>query len=97
MQHGVIDQVASKGIHWHFTTPRTPYHGGIWEAAVKVVKRHLIRITREASLKYEETLLIQIEAILNSHPIMSISSDFNVVGSLNARPFFDRHSYYLIS
>ncbi|KAG5316089.1 RTXE polymerase, partial [Pseudoatta argentina] len=45
-------------------------HGGLWEAAVKVTKRHLVRITRNSNLKREEleTLLIQIKAILNSRP-----------------------------
>lgn len=29
--------MVSKGINWHFTTPRAP-HGGLWEAAVKGTK-----------------------------------------------------------
>jgi len=56
---------------------------------VKAVKRHLIRMTREASLKYEEleTLLIQIEAILNSRPITPISSDPNDLAALTPGHF----------
>ncbi|XP_067204174.1 uncharacterized protein [Linepithema humile] len=65
------------GICWHFIPPRAPHHGGLWEAAVKSAKRHLLKITKDAHLKYEElpTLLIQIEAILNSRPLTPISSD----------------------
>lgn len=57
--------------------PRSPHHGGLWEAAVKAVKRHLMRITKGTHLRYEEfhTLLVQIEAILNSRPLTPISSD----------------------
>ncbi|XP_067208536.1 uncharacterized protein [Linepithema humile] len=69
--------MATKGINWHFITPRAPHHGGLWEAAVKGTKRHLYRITKEAHLKYQEleTLLIQIEAILNSQPLTPLFSD----------------------
>ncbi|XP_071581395.1 uncharacterized protein [Temnothorax nylanderi] len=77
MQQQVIDQATNKGVHWHFIPPRSPHHGGLWEAVVKAAKRHLIKVTKDSHLKYEEleTLLIQIEAILNSRPLTPISSD----------------------
>ncbi|XP_018397677.1 PREDICTED: uncharacterized protein LOC108775725 [Cyphomyrmex costatus] len=73
----IINYVSSKGIRWRFIPPRAPHHGGLWEAAVKGAKRHLYRVTREAHLRYEEleTLVIQIEAILNSRPLTPVSSD----------------------
>lgn len=76
-QHQVNNYASNHGIHWHFILLRAPHHGGLWEAAVKAAKRHLIKITRDAHLKYEEleTLLIQIEAILNSRPISSDPAD----------------------
>lgn len=59
------------GIKWHFIPPLSPNFGGLWEAGVKSVKHHLNRITKDAILTSEEmnTLLIQIEALLNSRPI----------------------------
>ena len=32
-QQQVSDQLANKGVHWHFILSRALYHGGIWEAA----------------------------------------------------------------
>lgn len=54
-----------------------PYFGGIKEAAVKSLKRHLQRILGEATLTFEEmsTLLAQIEACLNSRPLQALSND----------------------
>lgn len=52
---------------------------GIWEAAVKSTKYHLRRVLGDASLTYEEmyTLLVEIEACLNSRPLIPLSNDKN--------------------
>lgn len=52
---------------------------GLWEVAVKAAKFHIKRIIGEASLRHEEllTLLVQVEAILNSRPLTPLSTDPN--------------------
>lgn len=49
---------------------------GLWEAGVKSCKYHLKRIIGNTSFTYEEfsTLLVQIEAVLNSRPLVPMSS-----------------------
>lgn len=63
-------------ITWKFILAKSPHWGGLWEAAVKAGKYHLIR-TPDASLTYEEfsTVLIEIEAILNSRLLCPLSSN----------------------
>ncbi|CAI6372181.1 unnamed protein product [Macrosiphum euphorbiae] len=68
---------AEIGVQWKFIPPRAPHFGGLWEAAVKSVKGHLRKILGNAMLIYEElyTVLVRIEACLNSRPITPLSSD----------------------
>lgn len=73
----VINELTVKGITWHFNTPLAPHHGGLWEAAVKSFKRHLKTVAGEVVFTFEElsTLLVRVEAALNSRPIASPSDD----------------------
>nr|XP_022914664.1 uncharacterized protein LOC111425114 [Onthophagus taurus] len=66
-----------KGVIWHFIPARSPHFGGIWEAAVKRVKYHLMRTIGDERLTYEtfSTVLIQIESIVNSRPLLPLCSD----------------------
>ncbi|XP_072400496.1 uncharacterized protein [Diabrotica undecimpunctata] len=76
----VITQYASKdNIHWHFIPPYSANFGSLWEAAVKSTKHFLKRTMLNRILIYENfnTLLVQIEGILNSRPLYSLSNDPN--------------------
>lgn len=64
-------------IKWRFNPPATPHFNGLTEAGVKSVKTHLVM--GEQVLTYEEfnTVLIDIEVVLNFRPLSPISSDAN--------------------
>lgn len=71
--------LADNQIRWHFIPAKSPHLGGLWEAAVRSCKFHLRRVLGNSSLSYEEmyTLLVQVEACLNSRPLVPISHDVN--------------------
>ena len=61
-------------IEWLFIPPRSPNFGGLWEAAVKSMKR---RVMGNSFLTYEEitTILCQIEQVLNHRPLMALTNN----------------------
>ena len=74
----VISQFSStQGISWKFIPERAPNFGGLWESAVKSMKTHLRRIVSDVKLTFEEftTILSQIEAVLNSRPLVPCPCD----------------------
>ncbi|XP_065094436.1 uncharacterized protein LOC135714960 [Ochlerotatus camptorhynchus] len=68
---------AENQIQWKFIPPRAPHFGGLWEAAVKSAKHHLLREIGHISIRQENmtTLLTQIEMCLNSRPLTPIPCD----------------------
>ncbi|XP_055525968.1 uncharacterized protein LOC129718847 isoform X2 [Wyeomyia smithii] len=69
----------SEEIIWHLNPPKAPPFGGLWEAAVKVAKSQLYRQLGGSRLSYEDmsTVLAEIEAAMNSRPIVPMSEDPN--------------------
>ncbi|GFU95285.1 integrase catalytic domain-containing protein [Trichonephila clavipes] len=60
-----------------FIPPKSPHLGGLWEAGVKSVKHHLKRAIGNLHFTFEEfeTIMIQVEGILNSRPLTPLSND----------------------
>ncbi|XP_052565835.1 uncharacterized protein LOC120412439 [Culex pipiens pallens] len=75
----VAKEFADQGIRWIFSPPSAPHFGGLWEAAVRSAKHHLLRVLGEETLAIEDmtTLLVQVESCMNSRPITQLSDDPN--------------------
>ena len=59
------------GIEWKFNTELAPWYGGVWERLVRSVKsslRIMFKSCSETSVDFE-TILCQIEEIINKRPI----------------------------
>ena len=64
-----------KDIKWRFNPSLCPWMSGSWESLIKSVKRSLESITNGRTITEEllTTLLYEVESILNSQPLTSIS------------------------
>uniref|UniRef100_A0A182K662 Integrase_H2C2 domain-containing protein n=1 Tax=Anopheles christyi TaxID=43041 RepID=A0A182K662_9DIPT len=73
----IFSWCANEEIQWRLIPPRAPHFGGLWEAAVRSAKQHLIRTIESTSLTQEGmiTLLAQVEQCLNSRPLIPLSSE----------------------
>ncbi|XP_059050688.1 uncharacterized protein LOC131845624 [Achroia grisella] len=73
----IAELLALQKTTWHYIPPYSPNFGGLWEAAVRSTKLILRKVIGESTLTYEElsTVLIQIEACLNSRPLSQLSDD----------------------
>ncbi|XP_055681872.1 uncharacterized protein LOC129789246 [Lutzomyia longipalpis] len=76
-QEKVTREMSRFNVQFHFIPPHAPTFGGLWERGVGSVKTHLKRVLGETCLTYEEfyTILVQVEACLNSRPLCALSSD----------------------
>ncbi|UYV67861.1 hypothetical protein LAZ67_5002285 [Cordylochernes scorpioides] len=85
----IAEILANDGAEWKFSPPGAPHFGGLWEVGIKCFKYHFRRIIGETLLTYEEflTLIVQIEACLNSRPLGPISGDPNDLAVLTPAHF----------
>ena len=85
----IFESMAEQEIEWHFNPASGPHFAGLAEAGIKSVKQLLSRAIGDQVLTYEElnTVLIQIEATLNSRPITPMSTDPNDMQALTPAHF----------
>ncbi|GFW56923.1 integrase catalytic domain-containing protein [Trichonephila clavipes] len=70
---------ASHTIYWQFIIERDPWWGGFYKRFIRTVKLDLQKTVGKTTLFRDEleTLLIEIERVLNSRPLSIFFSEFN--------------------
>jgi len=73
-----------KSIKWSFSPPYGSHFGGIWERCIRTIRKILQLLLREQVTADESlaTLMCEVEAIMNSRPITTVSSDPNDIEPL---------------
>lgn len=62
-------------IHWKFNAERAAWWGGFWERLIRTIKESLRKVLKANCFCYDElyTILIEVEAIVNSRPLTTLS------------------------
>ena len=74
-----IQRTRCMDIEWHFNPPSASHMGGTWERMIRSVRNVLAGLLEEHGTRLDveslHTLMCEVEAILNSRPITTVSSD----------------------
>ncbi|XP_052255015.1 uncharacterized protein LOC127860777 [Dreissena polymorpha] len=67
------------GIEWRFIPQRAPWYGGWWERLIGLTKVALKKVLGRAYVTLEslQTIVTEIEAVLNDRPLTYASTDLN--------------------
>ena len=76
-EKALAEKYSAYGFKWSFIPPYAPHMRGLWEAAVKSMKSHLKKVAGNLAYTFEEfaTMLIRIEAVLNSRPMSPLTEN----------------------
>ena len=71
--------LCTMGIQWKFIPKRAPWYGGFWERLIGLTKTALQKVLGKAfvTLPALQTLIVEIEAVLNDRPLTNVSTDLN--------------------
>ena len=76
-QSQIHDFLSQKNIKWVFNPPTGSHHGGVWERCIRTTRKVIKPVTKEQALEDEgiNTLMCEVEAIVNGRPITKLSDD----------------------
>ncbi|XP_070567289.1 uncharacterized protein [Ptychodera flava] len=76
---GVRSYAANQGVQWHFIVELAPWMGGFYERLVGVVKKCLRKAIGKVCFTYDQlqTVLAEVEAVVNSRPLVYVGDDIN--------------------
>ena len=75
----LTETLTRKGVVWKFIPKRAPWYGGFWERLIGLTKATLKKELGRtyATLSSLQTIIVEVEAMLNDRPLTYISSDIS--------------------
>ena len=75
----VVSYAAAENVKWKYTVELAPWMGSFNERLVGLVKRTLQKTIGKLCLTYEQllTVLKEVEAVVNSRPLLYVGDDIN--------------------
>ena len=95
----VNDYVVKQGIHWKFIVDLAPWMGGFYERLVGLTKRALRKTIGMRSLTERQlsTILTEVEAVVNSRPLVYVDSDINSSFPISPLNFLSlNHNHFVL-
>ena len=88
-QRKIYNDLSSQNIIWKFNTPYSPWKGEAWESMVRLTKKAMKAVVKYRTYHEESliTLLYEIEAMLNSRPLLPYSNDPSDFDALTPNDF----------
>lgn len=92
----IDDYLSKQGIHWRFIVQLAPWMGGFYERLVGLTKRALRKSLGSQCLTEKQlaTVLTEIEAVVNSRPLVYVDDDINSSMILTPSDFLSFHSHH---
>jgi len=77
LSDALSENLAHKGVEWRFIPKRAPWFGGFWERLIGLTKSALKKTLgrTHATLESLQTVIVEIEALLNDCPLTHVSPD----------------------
>ena len=88
-------QLAQQNTKWTFNPPMAPHFGGVWERLIQTAKRSLLIVlgSRKRTLSVFQTVVAEVEAILNSRPLTRVGCSISDEGPLTPNHFLLRRPH----
>ena len=73
----LVENLSRRGVKWQFIPKRAPWFGVFWERLIGLTKSTLKKILgcTHAMLESLQTILVEVEAVLNNRPLTYVSPD----------------------
>ena len=74
---GIKEALERQGVDWQFIPKRAPWYGGFWERLIGLTKQAIRKTLGRTfiSLQQLQTVVVEIESMLNDRPLTYVTSD----------------------